>query len=41
MAFKGDIKALILGALQLEPLHGYEIVRRIRETGGVGRLSEG
>jgi len=41
MAFRGDIKALILGTLQSEPLHGYEIVRRIRETGGAGRLSEG
>lgn len=41
MAFRGDIKALILGALQAEPLHGYEIVRRIRESGGAGRLSEG
>ncbi|HLK13196.1 MAG TPA: PadR family transcriptional regulator [Fimbriimonadaceae bacterium] len=41
MAFRGDIKALILGTLQGEPLHGYEIVRRIRETGGAGRLSEG
>jgi len=41
MAFKSDIKALILGTLQSEPLHGYEIVRRIRETGGVGKLSEG
>lgn len=41
MAFKGDIKALILGALQTEPLHGYAIVRRIRETGGVGKLTEG
>lgn len=41
MAFRGDIKALILGALQTEPLHGYEIVRRIRETGGAGKLSEG
>ncbi len=41
MAFRGDIQALILGTLQTEPLHGYEIVRRIRETGGAGRLSEG
>jgi len=41
MAFRGDIKALILGTLQAEPLHGYEIVRRIRESGGAGRLSEG
>ena len=41
MAFRGDICALILGALRSEPLHGYEIVRRIREAGGGGRLSEG
>ena len=41
MAFRGDIKALILGTLQVESLHGYEIVRRLRETGGAGRLSEG
>ena len=41
MAFRGDLKALILGALQLEPLHGYEIVRRIRESGSAGKLSEG
>ena len=41
MAFRGDINALILGALHSEPLHGYEIVRRIREAGGGGKLSEG
>jgi len=41
MAFRGDIKALVLGTLQAEPLHGYEIVRRIRESGSAGRLSEG
>jgi PadR family transcriptional regulator PadR len=41
MAFRSDINALILGALQVEALHGYQIVRRIRETGGVGKLSEG
>ncbi|MDR3688246.1 MAG: PadR family transcriptional regulator [Fimbriimonas sp.] len=41
MAFRGDIKAMVLGTLQAEPLHGYEIVRRIRESGGAGRLSEG
>jgi PadR family transcriptional regulator PadR len=41
MAFKSDIKALILAALQGEALHGYEIVKRIRETGAAGRLSEG
>ena len=41
MAFRVDIKAMILGTLQAEPLHGYEIVRRIRESGGAGKLSEG
>jgi PadR family transcriptional regulator PadR len=41
MAFRIDIKAMILGTLQAEPLHGYEIVRRIRESGGAGKLSEG
>lgn len=33
MAFRSDISALILGTLQAEPLHGYQIVRRIREAG--------
>ena len=41
MAFRGDIKALILGTLHSEPLHGFEIVRRLRESGEAGRLSEG
>jgi len=41
MAFRSDIGAMVLGALQREPLHGYEIVRRIREAGGAGKLSEG
>src|ERR1041384_4557500 len=41
MAFRGDLNALILGALNSGPLHGYEIVRRIREAGGAGKLSEG
>jgi len=41
MAFRTDIKAMILGTLQGTPLHGYEIVRRIREAGAVGKLSEG
>jgi PadR family transcriptional regulator, regulatory protein PadR len=41
MAFRGDLYALILGTLQGGPLHGYEIVKRIRETGAAGRLSEG
>ncbi|HTQ11052.1 MAG TPA: PadR family transcriptional regulator [Fimbriimonadaceae bacterium] len=41
MAFRIDIEAMVLGALQSEPLHGYEIVRRIKESGGAGKLSEG
>lgn len=41
MAFRGDLQALILGALNEGPLHGYEIVRRIREAGGAAKLSEG
>jgi PadR family transcriptional regulator PadR len=41
MAFRGDIKALALGTLQSEPLHGYEVVRRIRESGVAGKISEG
>ena len=30
MAFKSDLDALILGVLQAEALHGYEIAKRIR-----------
>ena len=41
MAFRGDIYALILGALDSEGLHGYQIVRCLREAGVAGRLSEG
>jgi DNA-binding PadR family transcriptional regulator len=41
LAYKGDINALILGTLKNEPLHGYEIVRRIRHGGFARRLSEG
>jgi DNA-binding PadR family transcriptional regulator len=41
MAFRGDMNALILGTLSREALHGYEIVRRIREAGGAAKLSEG
>jgi PadR family transcriptional regulator PadR len=41
MAFRGDLNALILGALNSGPLHGYEIVRRIRDAGGAEKLSEG
>ncbi|HZH97425.1 MAG TPA: PadR family transcriptional regulator [Fimbriimonadaceae bacterium] len=41
MAFRGDMNALILGALAEGPLHGYEIVRKIRNSGGAPKLSEG
>ena len=41
MAFRGDMGALILGALQSGPQHGYQIVRRIKETGAAGKLTEG
>ena len=41
MAFRGDINALILAALQAGPEHGYQIVRRLREAGAVSKLSEG
>lgn len=34
MAFKSDLEALILGVLQGNALHGYEIAKRIREHGG-------
>lgn len=33
MAFKKDLSVLILGILQGEGLHGYEIAKRIRERG--------
>lgn len=41
MAFRTDLYAMILAALQEGPLHGYQIVRRLRETGAAGKLSEG
>lgn len=41
MAFRGDMNALILATLNNGALHGYEIVKRIREAGGAGKLSEG
>jgi transcriptional regulator len=31
MAFKTDLEALVLGVLQDEPLHGYEIAKRIKK----------
>lgn len=30
MAFKTDLEALVLGVLQEQPLHGYEIAKRIK-----------
>jgi len=33
MAFKKDLATLVLGILQEEGLHGYEIAKRIREKG--------
>ena len=41
MAFRGDINALILATLEDRALHGYEIVKRLRESESVGKLSEG
>jgi transcriptional regulator len=44
MQFRGDLEALILGTLQHEDLHGYEIAKRIKEAApdafsvGEGRL---
>ena len=32
MAFRGDLEALALGALDGGPAHGYEIARRIKAT---------
>lgn len=33
MAFKKDLSTLVLGILQDEGLHGYEIAKRIRDVG--------
>jgi DNA-binding PadR family transcriptional regulator len=42
MAFRGDLEALILGALQDGPLHGYAIARRIQASSdGCLRFGEG
>lgn len=42
MAFKTDLEALILGAVEGRPLHGYGIVRVIREgANGVLKAGEG
>jgi len=34
MGFKGDLEALILGVLNEEPLHGYEIAKRLKSLSG-------
>ena len=42
MAFKTDFEALILGAVAAKPLHGYGIVKVIREgSGGALKAGEG
>lgn len=41
MPFRSDLSALILATLQAAPLHGYEIVRRIRDAGVAQKLTEG
>jgi PadR family transcriptional regulator PadR len=38
---KGTTELLVLSALEREALHGYEILQRIRDTGGGALLSEG
>ena len=41
MAFRGDINALILGALHSGPQHGYQIVKAIRGATSAQKLAEG
>jgi PadR family transcriptional regulator, regulatory protein PadR len=42
MDFRGDLDALVLGVLQDDGLHGYEITRRINERGtDTFRIKEG
>jgi PadR family transcriptional regulator PadR len=42
MAFRSDLDAVILGALADEPMHGYAIVKRLRESSeGLLKLGEG
>jgi PadR family transcriptional regulator, regulatory protein PadR len=42
MAFRGGLDALVLGVLQNEPMHGYEITKRINAAGETAfRLNEG
>jgi PadR family transcriptional regulator PadR len=38
---KGTTELLVLSALERDALHGYEILQRIRDTGGGTLLSEG
>lgn len=35
MKFKGNLEALVLGALRDGPLHGYAIAKRIENTGAL------
>jgi transcriptional regulator len=42
MAFKTDLEALVLGSLQEQPLHGYEISKRISaQSQGLLKIGEG
>ena len=42
MAFRSDLDAVILGALADGPMHGYAIVKRLRESSeGLLKLGEG
>jgi len=42
MAFRTDLDAMVIAALQAKPLHGYGIVRAIRgRSEGVLKLGEG
>ncbi len=38
MSFRGDLEALVLATLSSEPLHGYEITRRVNGLEGVKML---
>src|SRR5688572_6279960 len=42
MAYKSDLNAMVLGVLQQEPMHGYEIAKRIKQLSGEAlKLGEG
>ena len=41
MAFKVEIPTLVLTALKSGPSHGYEIVKKLRESGVAKKLTEG